>query len=164
MTNSRQYELVYILSPYTAEQQVSELQEQVSGIVSRFGGQLVKSENWGRRKLAYEIAHFREGIYLFEVIDGHGDAMKEIDRRLKVTDFVIRHAFIRVDEELRVAERVRSRRRADAERPGRRQPAAAEPAEETQDAAADEGVADEVDVEGQDKASEQAEDKEEAEA
>jgi small subunit ribosomal protein S6 len=51
----RQYELVYILPPDTTEQQVTELHEQVAQIVARMNGQIEKNENWGRRRLAYEI-------------------------------------------------------------------------------------------------------------
>ena len=48
------------------------------------GGQIEKTENWGRRKLAYEIGRHKEGTYVLEVILGSGELMKEIDRRLKV--------------------------------------------------------------------------------
>ena len=51
----RQYELVYILPPDTAEQQVTELQSQVDAVVSRMHGQIANTENWGRKRLAYEI-------------------------------------------------------------------------------------------------------------
>ena len=51
----RQYELVYILPPDTTEQQVAELHEQIEAVVSRMNGQIEKTENWGRRRLAYEI-------------------------------------------------------------------------------------------------------------
>src|SRR5712692_2830278 len=87
----RQYELVYILPPDTTEQQVTELHDQLEAVVSRMTGQIEKTENWGRRKLAYEIAHNKEGVYVLEVINGSGELMKELDRRLKVMDQVIRH-------------------------------------------------------------------------
>ena len=51
--------------------------------------------NWGRRKLAYEIGHFKEGVYVLEVINGSGELMKELDRRLKVIDQVFRHMVVR---------------------------------------------------------------------
>ena len=77
---------------------------------------LDKTENWGRRKLAYEIGHHREGTYVVETISGGGDVMKEIDRRLRVIDQVIRHLIVRVDEELRVAERTRDARKVNQAR------------------------------------------------
>src|SRR3954465_13411045 len=112
MSQSRQYELVYIVAPETSEQQVTDLHTQVEQIVQRFNGTLDKTENWGRRKLAYEIGHHREGTYVVETITGSGELMKEIDRRLRVTDAVIRHLAVRVDEGLRVAERLRGEGKA----------------------------------------------------
>jgi small subunit ribosomal protein S6 len=106
----RKYELVYVISPDAGEDQVAELHTQVAAIVERFGGTIEKTENWGRRRLAYEIGRHREGTYVLEVILGAGDLMKEIDRRLKVSDLVIRHLVVRVDEELAVIERQRARR------------------------------------------------------
>ena len=91
MSQNRQYELVYIVSPDASEQAVADLHTQVEQIVQRFNGTLDKTENWGSRKLAYEIGHAREGTYVVETITGSGELMKEIDRRLRVTDTVIRH-------------------------------------------------------------------------
>jgi len=113
---SRQYELVYILPPDTTEQQSNELHQQVEGVVSRMNGQIEKTENWGRKKLAYEIGHHKEGVYVLEVINGSGDLMKELDRRLRVVDLVIRHMVVRVDEEKKVVERTRTKRQSESER------------------------------------------------
>lgn len=112
----RQYELVYILPPETTEQQAGELHEQIAAVVSRLNGQIEKTENWGRRKLAYEIAHFKEGVYVLEVINGGGELMKELDRRLKVIDQVVRHMIVRVDEEKKVVDRTRTKRQSESER------------------------------------------------
>ena len=116
MSITRQYELVYIVSPDATEQQVSDLHTQIEEIVGRYGGQIEKTENWGRRRLAYEIGHHKDGTYVLEVINGTGELVKEIDRRLKVNDQVIRHLAIRVDEENRVVERARARRQLDQEK------------------------------------------------
>jgi small subunit ribosomal protein S6 len=107
---NRKYELVYVVSPDATEDQVTDLHTQVDAIVQRMSGQLEKTENWGRRKLAYEIGRHKEGTYVLEEILGTGELMKEIDRRLKVTDLVIRHLVVRVDEERSVVERTRSKR------------------------------------------------------
>jgi small subunit ribosomal protein S6 len=112
----RQYELVYILPPETAEAQVTELHGQLEAIIARMGGAIEKTENWGRKKLAYDIGHHKEGVYVLEVINGSGDLMKELDRRLRVTDEVVRHMIVRVDEEKKVVERTRGKRQADSER------------------------------------------------
>ena len=112
MSQTRQYELVYIVSPDATEQAIADLHTQVEQTVQRFNGTLDKTENWGRRKLAYEIGKAREGTYVVETISGSGELMKEIDRRLRVTDTIIRHLIVRVDEDLRVAERLRTDRKA----------------------------------------------------
>jgi len=112
----RQYELVYILPAETTEQQVAELHEQVAAVVSRMNGQIEKTENWGRRRLAYEIGRHKEGTYVLELINGSGELMKEIDRRLKVSDLVIRRLVVRIDEVQEVVERTRSKRSAASRR------------------------------------------------
>ena len=112
MSTSRQYELVYIVTPDASEAQVAELHTQIEQIVQRFQGTFDKTENWGRRKLAYEIGHHREGTYVVETITGSGELMKEIDRRLRVTDTIIRHLAVRIDDAIRVADRLRDQRKA----------------------------------------------------
>ena len=126
---NRKYELVYVVSPDAGDDQVTELHTQVEGIVSRMGGTIEKTENWGRRKLAYEIGRHKEGTYVLEVILGGGDIIKEVDRRLKVSELVIRHLTVRVDEEQGVVEHVRAKRTETSRRrrvarglPAERQP------------------------------------------
>lgn len=114
--SARTYELIYILVPDATEQQVADMQTQVEGIVQRLGGTLEKTEPWGRRKLAYEIGRHKEGVYVLHVIQGSGEIMKEIDRRLKVSDLVIRHLVVRVDERQLVAERARTKRQETSRR------------------------------------------------
>jgi small subunit ribosomal protein S6 len=116
MSTTRQYELVYLITPEASDQEVADLHSQIEQIVQRFSSAsatIEKTDNWGRRKLAYEIGHHREAIYVVETITStSGDVMKEIDRRLRVTDQVIRHLVVRVDEEIAVAERRRDTRKA----------------------------------------------------
>src|SRR5213593_628193 len=136
----RQYELVYILPPDTTEQQITELHSQVEAVVSRMNGRIEKTENWGRKRLAYEIGHNKEGVYVLEVINGSGELMKELDRRLRVMDQVIRHMVVRVDEEKKVVERTRTKRQSESERrrvkrglPPQRQPGEGRPAGEVEE-------------------------------
>ena len=112
----RKYELVYVVSPEATDAQISDLHTQVEQITQRLGGTIEKTDNWGRRKLAYEIGPHKEGTYVLETIDGGGDVMKEIDRRLKVSDLVIRHLVIRIDEEQSVIDRTRTRRTENVRR------------------------------------------------
>ena len=147
----RQYELVYILPPDTTEQQVTELHQQIEAVVSKMSGQIEKTENWGRRRLAYEIARHKEGVYVLDVINGSGDLMKELDRRLKVLDQVVRHMIVRVDEEKKVVDRTRTKRQTESERrrvkrglPPQRQPGEGRPAGEPDDSDDDRFEAGEV--------------------
>ena len=116
MSQIRQYELIYIVASDATEQQIADLHTQVEEIAGRFSGKVDKSENWGRRKLAYEIGPHKEGTYVLEVISGSGELMKEIDRRLRVSDQVIRHLVVRVDEENRMIERARTLRKTESQR------------------------------------------------
>lgn len=117
---TRTYELVYIVRPDASEQQVADLHTQVEQIVSRMGGTLEKSEVQqtfgGRRRLAYEIGHHKEGIYVLEIIKGGGDLVRELDRRLKVTEGLLRHLIVRVDEDQIKAERARTKRLTESRR------------------------------------------------
>jgi len=129
MSTARQYELVYIITPEASEQEIADLHTQIEQIVQRYNGTLDKTENWGRKRLAYDIGHHREGNYVVETITGSGELMKEIDRRLRVIDQVIPHLVVRVDEELRVAQRTgearkkfTARRRVARGLPPERQP------------------------------------------
>ena len=138
--SERQYELVYILPPDSTEQQVAEIHEQVDSVVSRMNGKIEKTDNWGRRKLAYEIGPHKEGVYVLEVINGPGDLTKELDRRLKVLDQVVRHIIVRVDQEKQVVDRTRGKRQANSERrrvkrglPPQRQPGEGRSSVETDD-------------------------------
>ncbi|HJU76494.1 MAG TPA: 30S ribosomal protein S6 [Sphingomicrobium sp.] len=116
----RTYELVYVIRPDATEQQVADLHTQVEQIVGRMGGTLEKSEAQatfgGRRKLAYEIGHHKEGIYVLELIKGNGALVHELDRRLKVTDDLLRHLIVRVDEAQTKAERARTKRTEESRR------------------------------------------------
>jgi len=123
---NRKYELVYVVSPDATDDQVTDLHNQVEAIVQRIGGQIEKTENWGRRKLAYEIGRHKEGTYVLEAINGSGELLKEIDRRLRVTDLIIRHLVVRVDEDQAVVDR---RRTARTETSRRRRIARGLPAE-----------------------------------
>jgi small subunit ribosomal protein S6 len=114
--SQRKYELVYLFKPETPEQTMTDMHTQVETIVGRMGGTIEKTENWGKRKLAYEIGHHKEGIYVLEVIFGGGELMKELDRRLKVSEDLMRHLIVRVDEDETVVERSRSKRLEESRR------------------------------------------------
>jgi small subunit ribosomal protein S6 len=113
---NRQYELIYVLKPDAPEDEVNSLHAQVADVVGRMGGTIDKTDQWGRRKLAYEIGHHKEGFYVLELISGSGELMKELDRRLKVTEGLLRHLIVRVDETAVKADRARTKRTEESRR------------------------------------------------
>jgi small subunit ribosomal protein S6 len=112
MSIARKYELVYITPPETTDEALAELHTQIAEIVTAGGGTIDSTENWGRRRLAYEVERFREGIYVLENLSGPADLTRELERRLRVMDIVLRHLVIRVDEDVAVAERASAKRKA----------------------------------------------------
>ena len=116
MNTTRQYELVYLIHPDVTEEGVTDLHSQVEAVVSRLDGRIEKTDNWGRRKLAYAIAHQKEATYVLELFSGSGELVRELDRRLRVMDRVIRHGIFRVDADLQKAERARAKRTATQHR------------------------------------------------
>ena len=110
----RTYEVMFIAAPNTVDDDLRKLTTQLESVVSEQGGRVTKSENLGRRKLAYRIAKYDEGIYSLLNIEGSGREIAELDRRLRVSDLVIRHISVRTDEDLRRAEKMRARRKTQA--------------------------------------------------
>ena len=146
MSETRQYEVVYVVSPEITEEGVTELHERIAEIVGQLGGSIDKTDNWGRRRLAYEINRHREGTYVIELVTGPGTLVTELDRRLRVMEQLLRHLIVRVDEDLRKARRARERRQSRQQRRlSRKAPtglaAAAAPAAADAPAAAPDGAA-----------------------
>ena len=116
MANERQYELVYILAPTVTDAEAEELQAEIAEQIGTLGGSIESTDVWGRRKLAYPIKRFNEGLYVVQLITGPGTMLAEIERRLRVRDQVLRQLTVRVDEDLKKARRVAEERKAAAER------------------------------------------------
>ena len=108
----RTYEIMFISAPTTTDDDLSKLTSQLENVIGEKGGKITKIDNWGRRKLAYRINKFDEGIYTLLFIEGTGQEISEVERRLRVTDFVIRHLSIRTDEDLKRAEKMKAKRKS----------------------------------------------------
>src|SRR5437899_10436101 len=94
------------------------LSETVQKIITSQGGHIVKTEMMGRRQLAYEMNHKREGTYILLEIEGSGAEIAELERRMRVNDQILRYMTIRVDEDRRRADKLKGRRaRKAAKRP-----------------------------------------------
>ena len=114
--SERVYEIIFIADPNLGEPEVDALATQVQGFVEQAGGKVQKVEKWGKKRLAYDVGRHREGSYVLLVVEGSGGLVREAERRLKVTDGVIRFLSVRVDEELRKAERRKAKRTAEEEK------------------------------------------------
>jgi small subunit ribosomal protein S6 len=118
--SDRTYEIIFIADPDLPETEVDTLTNHVQGFVEKEGGRVSKVEKWGKKRLAYTVGRHREGYYVLLVAEGAGSVVKEVERRLRVTDGIIRFMTVRVDEDLRKAERRKARRAAEeAKRPRR---------------------------------------------
>jgi small subunit ribosomal protein S6 len=121
----RLYDLIFICRPATPEEDVNKIVATLEHSATEHGGKVDKVERWGTRRLAYRVAKHREGFYVYLVVRGtQADMIKELERRLKVADPVIKYQTIRLDEELkRQSKLARHRERRAGRRP--RKPAAA---------------------------------------
>jgi len=118
LADKRTYEIVFIIDPDADDSEVAKLSETVQKIITDQGGTITKTEMMGRRRLAYEINHKREGTYVLLEVEGSGSEIAELERRMRVNDRVLRYMTIRVDEDRRRADKLRDRRtRKAAKRP-----------------------------------------------
>jgi len=92
------YELMLITRPDVPEEEIDKLTAQMDGVVSGAGGKTEKIDKMGRRRLAYRVKKQREGFYVLFTFEGNGDTVREFERRLKVTDSVIKYQTVRIDE------------------------------------------------------------------
>lgn len=94
---TRDYEIGFVLSPEVNEEQTRAILERIEQIVVNHGGQVVRVNQWGRRRLAYPIQHHRDGFYVFIDTILTPETVAELDRTLKVSEEVIRHLIKRRD-------------------------------------------------------------------
>ena len=116
MATPRQYEVVFIVDPGADDEEVSRLTENHKQIVTDQGGTVTKEESWGKRPLAYEILHHKDGTFVLLEIEGSGREIAELERRMRVNDRIIRYLTVRVDEDRRRAEKFKERRARKAEK------------------------------------------------
>ncbi len=106
---------MYIAVPETPEDDVNRLNEAITALVEKEGGSIVKTEVWGRRRLAYPINKKSDGIYVLFEIEGSGQEIAELERRMRVNDQIMRYMTVRVDEDRKAADKIinkRERRRS----------------------------------------------------
>lgn len=110
MANNRVYEVMYIGTPDAADADITKLNDGIEKMIKKEGGSVVKTEVMGRRKLAYPINKKTEGHYVLFEIEGSGQEIAELERRMRVNDTIMRYLTVRVDEDRKAAEKNRLKR------------------------------------------------------
>jgi small subunit ribosomal protein S6 len=125
----RQYDLIFICRPDTPEPDIDKVIATVEHAATEKGARIEKTEKWGRKRMAYRVQRLREGFYVYMVLkSSHGEVVKELERRLKVADPVMKYLTVRVDEELKRQDKLkRHREKRAARRPRKPAPTAVAP-------------------------------------
>ena len=108
---NRNYELMFIVRPDMVDEELNKLISTLESSVTSAGG-TVKSEVWGKRRLAYTVRKFNDGIFVLLLIEGTGAMVHEVERRLRVTEPVIKFITVRTDEELKRLDKIKKIRDA----------------------------------------------------
>ncbi len=107
----RRYEVVFVLVPTLAEEEVDQAIESFTRIAQEKSAEILEVDNWGKRRLAFSVKKHEEGIYvILSLEEPAAEAVAELERRFKVTDSVIRFLTVRVDQDLKRAEKFRAKR------------------------------------------------------
>jgi small subunit ribosomal protein S6 len=122
----RLYDLIFICLPATPEEEINKMIGTLEQATASGGGKVEKLERWGTRKLAYRVSKQREGFFVYlSLRSTQGELIKELERRLKVNDAVIKYMTIRLDEEIKRQQKLVGRREQRARRRPRKTPPAA---------------------------------------
>lgn len=101
----REYETIYILRPDTPNERVADINGRIRGIVEKTGGKVLEVDNWGKRRLAYEVNKHLKGIYLYWQYLGSPGTVAEFERNMRLFDSVIRYMTVKLDEDVDAAAR-----------------------------------------------------------
>jgi small subunit ribosomal protein S6 len=107
---NRTYEVMYIGTPDAADEDITNLNEAIEQMIAKEGGTVVRTDNLGRRRLAYPIKKKTEGHYVLFEIEDSGQSIAELERRMRVNDMIMRYLTVRVDEDRKSAEKNRAKR------------------------------------------------------
>jgi small subunit ribosomal protein S6 len=110
----RTYEVMYIIAPETEPDKIEKLNEAVGKLIEKEGGEIVRRDDIGMKTLAYPIQKKTEGHYVLFEINGSGQEIAELERRMRVNDMVLRYITVRVDEDRKTAAKLRDKREARA--------------------------------------------------
>jgi small subunit ribosomal protein S6 len=107
---NRTYEVMYIIDPETPADKIGKLNEAVGKLIEKEGGTVVRMDDVGIRNLAYPIQKKYEGHYVLFEIEGSGQEIAELERRMRVNDMIIRFITVRVDEDRKKADKMKEKR------------------------------------------------------
>jgi small subunit ribosomal protein S6 len=119
---NRKYEVMFIVRPDMVEEELNKLISTLESSLTSANG-TAKTEVWGKRRLAYRVGKFNDGIFVLMLIDADGAAIHEVERRLRVTEPVIKFLTVRMDEELKRLDKIKKLR--DSKKKASAQPAPA---------------------------------------
>jgi small subunit ribosomal protein S6 len=122
----RKYEVMFIVRPDIADEEVEKLISTFQSNVTAAGGKVLNAERMGKRRLAYSVRGFGEGNYVLVVVEGAGEVIHELERRLRVSEPVIKFLSVRTDEQEKRHAKIKKLREARV----KRSPGSAPPAEE----------------------------------
>lgn len=94
-----QYETIFVTDPNLSDGEIDELVQLIDQLTVAAGGKVIKVERWGKRRLAYTIDHREEGIYVLMTLECPPQHVKEVDRRYRMNDRILRHLTVRVEDE-----------------------------------------------------------------
>jgi small subunit ribosomal protein S6 len=123
----RIYEELFIVKPDAPEEEVDQFIEQMKAVVTNSGGSVDKVDKWGKRKLAYRVDKYREGAYVLFQFSAAPETVKEFERRLRVSDLVIKFLTVRIDQTLKRLDKRKRDRDKRAHRKAAAAPAPAQP-------------------------------------
>jgi small subunit ribosomal protein S6 len=119
----RIYEELFIIKPDAPDEEVDAFVEQLRTQLTTAGATVDKIDKWGKRRLAYRVDKYREGTYVLFQFTSGPEAVKELERRLRVSDSVLKYLTVRIDETLKRLEK----RKKDRDKRAAKRAAAAPP-------------------------------------
>lgn len=137
----RIYEELFIVKPDAPEEEVNAFVEQLRGQLTTAGATVDKVDNWGKRRLAYKVDKYREGTYVLLQFTAGPETVKELERRLRVSDVVLKFLTVRIDETLKRLEKRKKARDKRAAKRASQAPAAPAPAAPSMERQMEEGPA-----------------------
>ncbi|MGC2661117.1 MAG: 30S ribosomal protein S6 [Bryobacteraceae bacterium] len=113
----RIYEELFVVRPDATDEEVDPVIEQLKGVITHAGGTIDKAEKWGTRRLAYRVGKYNDGQYILLQFTAEPTTVKELERRMRVFDLILKFITVRIDEKLK---RIEKRKKAREKRASRK--------------------------------------------